>query len=229
MIIEVRRAPRDGRERRLRIVAVACCAALGTVALVSTTQPAVVNNLVLGNAVVQSPNLTAVRMNVLPLVKGAVAAASNKSGAVGDKLAWAANRVKGIAASRNWTAAEHERLDHLASQANDSYTDLLASTAQQVENVAWWLGGWVDPMPHEINLRDRLQALISLQSRLRGVAISLSWVSARDTFTLVAGEVDGREVRLRIFLTEEEGLRGAAWPKHAFFFSHWINNNYTPA
>jgi len=90
-----------------------------------------------------TPNLTAVRENILPLMTGAVAVAGNRS-AVGDPLAWAADRVKGIAvakmAARNWTAAERERLDQLTSQANNSYTDLLASTAQQVENVAWWLG-----------------------------------------------------------------------------------------
>jgi len=50
-------------------------------------------------------------------------------------------------------------------------------------------------MPQERDLRERLQACISLHSRLRGVAISLSWVSETDTFTLVAGEVDGRKAR----------------------------------
>lgn len=136
-----------------------------------------------------SPNLSAA---VLPLVSGAVAAASNTSAAdVGDRLLAAASSL----ARRNWSEAEQrEQLERLASQANESYQDLVSQTVTQVSNLAWWLGGWVDTAPERRNLRARLESLIALQSKLRGVAISLSWMSAHESFTLVAGEVDGRKV-----------------------------------
>jgi len=182
------------------LVPAACASVLlGALALVSLRAPLVgpsgasadEQQLVFAGPAMASPNLTAVREQVLPLVTDAVVAAGNRSGEVGDRLLRAATS---IATAHNWSEAERDRIDELAIRANESYTDLVSQAVEQVQNVAWWLGGWIDPMPQRRNLRSRLQSLITLQSRLRGVAISLSWVSESDSFTLVAGEVDGRKV-----------------------------------
>jgi hypothetical protein len=170
---------------------VSLCGPLGGPSAAEAHAQPQAQRLVVGRPVsMASPNLTAVRERVLPMVTGAVAAAGNRSGEVGDRLLRTATRI----AARNWSAAERDRIDDLASRANESYTDLVSRTVAQVQNIAWWFGGWVDPLPQRRNLRGRLQSLIALQSRLRGVAISLSWVSRHERFTLVAGEVDGRKV-----------------------------------
>lgn len=152
------------------------------------------------------------------LVEVAVAAASNQSGGVGGLL-WAATSVEHLATTSNWTQLREqgsllreqglavnwstakgtaaELASQAASQANESYSDLAAAALGQVASAAWWLGGWYDTAPQRPNLRERLQSFISLQSSLRGgVAISLSWVSLRENFTIVAGGYRGRKVRI---------------------------------
>jgi len=100
----------------------------------------------------------------------------------------------GAVGERSGVAAAAEPAAVAATSNESYYFNVVEQAAAAAETAAWWLGGWYDTEPSVSNLRERLESFIRLQSKLRGVAISLSWVSASENFTLVAGEWKGRKV-----------------------------------